>query len=416
MNYLDYFHFDNYPFPTDNTYNYFYRRNKVLKIANDIANTCRFYSGVYVITGSEGCGKTVLLQKFVDTVKNNDAVFEIRANNNTDILKVLAENLDVKEAKNIENIFHSLNLIYEKGKNIIIVIDDAQNLSKEQLINLNALIDTVSYLRVVVCGNTKLKKIISGKIFHELRERIVKKYKLCHLSFFEGMKYISNISTSALALSQYKKVISFPALILLSFVSNRNIHNINKITDIRDLWKFLRLFNNEKVVCLGEIGLDYYWVKDLEERERQKEMFIYQLGLAKDKNLPTSIHIREATQDALDILKEHAKTPFVLHCFNASEEILNEYLKLNCYFAIGGVVTFKNATNLQEVVKKIPLDRLLIETDAPYLSPVPYRGKLNEPKYIKETLQFIADLRGMSFEELDKITTENAKKVFLNGK
>ena len=232
MNYLDYFHFDNYPFPTDNTYNYFYRRNKVLKIANDIANTCRFYSGVYVITGSEGCGKTVLLQQFVDTVKNNDAVFEIRANNNTDILKVLAENLGVKEAKNIENIFHSLNLIYEKGKNIIIVIDDAQNLSKEQLINLNALIDTVSYLRVVVCGNTKLKKIISGKIFHELRERIVKKYKLRHLSFFEGMNYISNISTSALALSQYKKVISFPALILLSFVSNRNIHNINKITDM----------------------------------------------------------------------------------------------------------------------------------------------------------------------------------------
>jgi TatD DNase family protein len=192
--------------------------------------------------------------------------------------------------------------------------------------------------------------------------------------------------------------------------------DINKITDIRDLWKFLRLFNNEKVVCLGEIGLDYYWVKELEERERQKEMFIYQLALAKDKNLPTSIHIREATQDALDILKKHAKTPFVLHCFNASEEILNEYLKLDCYFAIGGVVTFKNATNLQEVVKKIPLDRLLIETDAPYLSPVPYRGKLNEPKYIKETLKFIADLRGMSFEELDKITTENAKKVFLNGK
>ena len=89
---------------------------------------------------------------------------------------------------------------------------------------------------------------------------------------------------------------------------------------------------------------------------------------------------------------------------------------MNCYFAIGGVVTFKNATNLQEVVKKIPLDRLLIETDAPYLSPVPYRGKLNEPKYIKETLKFIADLRGMSFEELDKITSENAKKVFLNGK
>ena len=192
--------------------------------------------------------------------------------------------------------------------------------------------------------------------------------------------------------------------------------DINKIKDVRDVWKFLRLFNNEKVVCLGEIGLDYYWVKDEEEREKQKEFFIYQLELAADKKLPTSIHIREATQDALDILKKHAKTPFVLHCFNASEEILKEYLKLDCYFSIGGVVTFKNATNLQEVVKQIPLNRLLIETDAPYLSPVPYRGKMNEPKYIKETLKFIADLRGLNFEELEEITTANARRFLLNGK
>jgi TatD DNase family protein len=192
--------------------------------------------------------------------------------------------------------------------------------------------------------------------------------------------------------------------------------DVNKIKNIKDLRSFLKLFDEEKVICLGEIGLDYYWVKDQIERERQKEMFIYQLNLAKKKNLPTSIHVREATQDALDILKEHAKTTFIMHCFNASEEILNEYLKLDCYFAIGGVVTFKNAENLQEIVKKIPLDRLLIETDAPYLSPVPYRGKLNEPKYIRKTLEYIAELRGMSFEELDKITTANARKVLLNEK
>jgi TatD DNase family protein len=192
--------------------------------------------------------------------------------------------------------------------------------------------------------------------------------------------------------------------------------DVGKIKDIRDLWKFLKLFDEEKVVCMGEIGLDYYWVKDQKERDRQKEMFIYQLELAKIKNLPVSIHVRESTQDALNILKEHAKTPFILHCFNASEEIFKEYLKLDCYFAIGGVVTFKNAANLQQIVKLIPLDRLLIETDAPYLSPVPYRGKLNEPKYIKETLKFIADLRGMSFEELDAITTANARKVLLNEK
>ena len=140
--------------------------------------------------------------------------------------------------------------------------------------------------------------------------------------------------------------------------------DVEKVADVRDLWKFLKLFKDPKVVCLGEIGLDYYWVKEEEKRERQKEMFIYQLGLAKDKKLPTSIHIREATQDAYDILKEHAETPFVLHCFNASEEMFDLYLKLDCYFSIGGVVTFKNAANLQQIVKKIPLDRLLIETDA----------------------------------------------------
>lgn len=192
--------------------------------------------------------------------------------------------------------------------------------------------------------------------------------------------------------------------------------DVEKARGVRNLWRFLRLFKDPKVVCLGEIGLDYYWVKEEDKREYQKEMFIYQLRLAKNKNLPTSIHVREATQDAYDILKKYAETPFVLHCFNASEEMLELYLKLNCYFSIGGVVTFKNAANLQQIVKKIPLDRLLIETDAPYLAPVPYRGKINEPKYIKETLKFIAEIRGMDVEELDRITTENARKVFLNGK
>lgn len=192
--------------------------------------------------------------------------------------------------------------------------------------------------------------------------------------------------------------------------------DVHKIENVKDLWKFLKLFSHEKVVCVGEIGLDYYWVKDPQQKNEQKEAFIYQLGLAHDKKLPVSIHMREATQDTLDILKKYAKTPFILHCFNASEEILNEYLKLDCYFAIGGVVTFKNATNLQEVVKKIPLDRLLIETDAPYLSPVPFRGKLCEPKYIKNTLEFIAKLINIDVDELDRITTANARKVLLNGK
>ena len=190
--------------------------------------------------------------------------------------------------------------------------------------------------------------------------------------------------------------------------------DITKIESNNDLIEFEKLLTKEKVVCLGEIGLDYYWVKDPLEREKQKEMFVYQLHLAEKYNLPTSIHVREATQDALDILKNHAKTTFIMHCFNASEEIFKEYLKLDCYFSIGGVVTFKNAVNLQEVVKKIPNERLLIETDGPYLAPTPFRGKLNEPKYIKKTLEFIAELKGETFDVLDEITTANAKKVLLN--
>lgn len=194
--------------------------------------------------------------------------------------------------------------------------------------------------------------------------------------------------------------------------------DVYKLENSEILQAFLDLFIlfKDKVVCLGEIGLDYYWEKDECKRANQKKWFIYQLDIARKLNLPVSIHTREATNDTYEILKNYDDLRIVLHCFNASKEMLNLYLKLNTYFSIGGVITFKNATNLNEVVKYIPLERLLIETDAPYLTPVPFRGKLNEPKYIKYTLEHLSKILKMDFIELDRITTDNAIKVFLNGK
>lgn len=168
---------------------------------------------------------------------------------------------------------------------------------------------------------------------------------------------------------------------------------------------------NKKIVGIGEIGLDYYWDKSF--NDRQKEVFIKQIELANELNFPISIHDREAHKDTFDILKEHNKSStIVMHCFSGSVEFMQECVKQSWYIALGGVVTFKNAIKVKEVAKQVPLDKLLLETDAPYLTPVPYRGKENHPAYVKYVAREIASIRGNSFEEIDEITTINAKKVF----
>ena len=238
MNYLTHFHFDNIPFPVDEKYNYFYPRKSSLKIIDELSNLCRFHNGVFVIEGSQGIGKSVLLNKFIEKIQNNDFVISIKANEKTDILKVIANKLNV-DAKNIENIFDALNSIYATGQNIIIVIDDAHNLSKMQMISISSLISVVKHLKIILCGTNELKKKIKNKSLIELRKAIIKKYKIKHFSFFECVKYISYVSNSATALSQYKKVIPFPSLVLLGLFTNRNMHNINHIiTDaLKDAFK-----------------------------------------------------------------------------------------------------------------------------------------------------------------------------------
>ena len=171
-----------------------------------------------------------------------------------------------------------------------------------------------------------------------------------------------------------------------------------------------KLYNeNEKIVAIGEIGLDYYW--DI-PKEPQQKIFAEQLSLVNDLDAPVVIHDREAHKDTLDFLKKYRPKNALLHCYSGSAEFLKEILRLDCMISLGGTVTFKNARHSVEVAEAVPLDRLLLETDAPYLSPVPFRGKRNQSDYIIYTAKKIAEVRGMSAQEILDITCENAKRFY----
>lgn len=170
--------------------------------------------------------------------------------------------------------------------------------------------------------------------------------------------------------------------------------------------------NHKKVIAIGEIGLDYYW--DKSPKAIQQEVFRKQIHLAKAVNKPIVIHCRDAMEDTLKILKEENAKEIggIMHCFSGSVESMKIALKENFYISLGGPVTYKNAKVPKEVAKLCPIDRLLIETDCPYLSPSPHRGKRNESAYVKFIAQEIADLREMPYEELSKVTFKNACQLF----
>lgn len=175
--------------------------------------------------------------------------------------------------------------------------------------------------------------------------------------------------------------------------------------------KMIELSKNKKVVAIGEIGLDYYWDKSFVEI--QKEVFIKQIKLANQLNLPIVVHDREAHKDCFDILKEYNTSSKVLfHCFSGSVEFMRECVRQGWFIAIGGVVTFKNAIKMKEVAKDVPLEKLVLETDSPYLTPVPFRGKENKPAYVKYVAEEIANIRSMPVEEIIDITTTNAEEFF----
>lgn len=181
--------------------------------------------------------------------------------------------------------------------------------------------------------------------------------------------------------------------------------------DEEKMQRMEKLLSGEKMVAVGEIGLDYYW--DKENRDLQKMWFIRQLELARQLDLPVIIHSREAAADTMEIMKQHAKgLDGVIHCFSYSPEQAKEYVKMGFYLGIGGVVTFKNAKKLKEVVQEIPLEALVLETDSPYLAPVPHRGKRNNSQNLVYVAEEIAALKGVSYEEVVRQTTENAKKLY----
>jgi TatD DNase family protein len=167
-----------------------------------------------------------------------------------------------------------------------------------------------------------------------------------------------------------------------------------------------------KVVALGEMGLDYYW--DKSPKEVQHEVFRKQIRLAKKVKLPIIIHNREATQDIVNILREEGASEVggIMHCFSGSVETAKQCIEMNFLISLGGPVTFKNAKKPKEVAAEIPMEKLLIETDCPYLAPHPYRGKRNEPSYVSLVAEEIARIKELSYEEVAKVTAENAKRLF----
>ena len=180
-----------------------------------------------------------------------------------------------------------------------------------------------------------------------------------------------------------------------------SINNLRKLMD-----------KSNKIVAIGEIGLDYYWEKEESVRTLQKKIFIEQIELANELNLPISIHCRDAYKDTLDILKEHACIKKgIMHCFSGSLESAKEFIKLGYLIAFGGVLTFKNSIKTKEVLQNIDLKDVVFETDAPYLAPTPFRGKINIPSYIVETVKYASSLLNCPKETLEDITYKNSLRI-----
>lgn len=187
-------------------------------------------------------------------------------------------------------------------------------------------------------------------------------------------------------------------------------HSADELTN-EDIERYRELAKSDRVLAIGEIGLDYYY--DNSPREIQKEAFIAQMKLAEELGLPVIIHTREASGDTYDIIESFKNRVYgVMHCYSGSAEMAKRYLELGYYISLAGPVTFKNARVSKEVAEIVPMDRLLVETDAPYLSPEPRRGRRNEPKNTLYVAEVIAEIKNMDLDDFIKQTNENTKKVF----
>ncbi|QIB27787.1 TatD family hydrolase [Caloranaerobacter azorensis] len=244
---------------------------------------------------------------------------------------------------------------------------------------------------------------LDDKRFDKDRDKIIKNLKDNDVSIVinPGADLASSIKAVALA-EEYENI--YAAV---------GIHPHDAKTMDEDTIEVLKsLLKKDKVIAVGEIGLDYHY--DFSPRDVQKKWFREQIKLAKEFNLPIIVHDREAHKDVYDILREEQDGTLrgVLHCFSGSVEMAKEYIKMGFYISFAGPITFKNAKTSKEVAKAIDINRILIETDSPYLTPHPHRGKRNEPLYVRYVAAMIAELKGMTIEEVARITAENTKKLF----
>lgn len=190
------------------------------------------------------------------------------------------------------------------------------------------------------------------------------------------------------------------------------VHPLNVEDEPFNYDKLLELAQDPKVVAIGETGLDYHYTP--ETKALQQSLFVQHIEAANKLNKPLIIHTRSAREDTMDMLEQNGaeKCGGVLHCFTEDWTMAKRALDIGFYISISGIITFRNAEELRDVVRKVPLDRLLVETDSPYLAPIPYRGKPNQPAYVRETCEYVATLKGVSTEELARITTENVQHLF----
>lgn len=247
----------------------------------------------------------------------------------------------------------------------------------------------------------------------------------CHLNFPELIKDIDiileNAKNANVGYMQTicTKITEFPTILALAekyphIFCSVGVHPNDVVEQgLIASEKIINYCQHKKVIGIGETGLDFYY--EHSPRELQIQSFIEHIKAARETKLPIIIHTRAADQETMEILEEEMKKgkfQGLIHCFTATKELADFVLNLGLYISISGIVTFKKAVELQEVVKAIPIDRLLVETDAPYLAPVPYRGKRNEPAFVKHVAEFIANLHDMNIEEFISITTNNFFTLF----
>ena len=242
--------------------------------------------------------------------------------------------------------------------------------------------------------------------FDEDREELIKKIHNDEIDKFVSAGYSLESSKKSIELSKKYDFMYSTCGISPNDIPQTEEEVWKEVAEIKKIAK-----ENNKVVAIGEIGLDYHW--NTENKELQKRAFIEQIKIANELNLPIQIHTRDAVMDTLEILKKNnVNKKGIFHCCPLNRELVKEGLKLGFYISFAGPVTFKNSKNANEIIEMVPNDKMLIETDSPYLSPEPFRGKRNDPRNVKLIAKRIAEVKNITTEEVANITYENAMKVF----